>query len=143
MSSASGLLGPRSEQPHNSSEAVASHALVITRIFAPMTLHPRTARAVFVTPVTPECRRHLCAPPAGPGKRRIPRLVGSDQWLQRGTALSQTPPFGRRVIEGKGSGRSFCASRTKRCAIVARMSTVSIMAKRLPMQTRGPPPNGM
>ena len=54
MSSASGLPGPISEQPHNSIERTASDALVIRRIFAPITAHPGTARAVFVTHITSE-----------------------------------------------------------------------------------------
>jgi hypothetical protein len=54
MSSASGLLGPISEQPHKSVEMIASDALVIRSIFAPITAHPGTPRVVFVTCITTE-----------------------------------------------------------------------------------------
>ena len=54
MSSASGLPGPISEHPHNSIERAASDALVIKRIFAPITAYPGTAGAVFVTRITSE-----------------------------------------------------------------------------------------
>ena len=53
-SRASGLLGPISEQPHNSIETAASDALVITRIFAPFAAQPRTGRVLFVTHITSE-----------------------------------------------------------------------------------------
>ena len=58
MSSASGLLGPSSEQLHNSIETIASDALVITRIFAPITAHPERRAWLFVTRITSETPLH-------------------------------------------------------------------------------------
>jgi len=52
MSWASGLSAPISEQPHNSIETAASDALVIRRIFAPITAHAGTGRVIFVTHIT-------------------------------------------------------------------------------------------
>jgi hypothetical protein len=52
------LFGPISEQPHNSIKTIDSDALVITRIVAPITAHPETPHAVFVTRITTETPRH-------------------------------------------------------------------------------------
>ena len=72
MSSASGLPGPISEQPHNSIERAASDTLVIRRIFAPITAHPGTARAVFVTHITSETPSHRQAALCGALRENSP-----------------------------------------------------------------------
>src|SRR5215212_4340109 len=59
--------------------------------------------------------------------------------LRLALSLSHTPPLGRKVIDGNGvTLRSRCHSIEKRCAIVISNRTASIMAKRWPMQMRGP-----
>src|SRR5262245_24869056 len=80
MSIACGPLGASSEQPHNSIETVASAALVIRGIFAPITAQLGTARVVFVTPITSE--KH---PPSAGGA-----LTG-DVRVIRGATLSKQP----------------------------------------------------
>jgi hypothetical protein len=80
-SRASGLLGPISEQPHNSIETAASDALVIKRIFTPIAAHPRTGRVVFVTRITSKWRTgdsRRCGV-ADEVREEVPRWISGDQ----------------------------------------------------------------
>ena len=56
---------------------------------------------------------------------------------KRNVSLGRVPNFGSRRI---GCFTSNCGRH--RCAIVARISVPSIVAKPSPIHTRGPPPNG-
>jgi hypothetical protein len=98
-----------------------------------------------------------------PNRRRvasgIPRAVPSRRMRARSAQLSRhwvrpgrfyrslirrrRPPRGRRVTLGnRRSSVSGVGSKRNRCDVLASTSLASIIANRLPMQTRGPPPNG-
>ena len=70
------------------------------------------------------------------GKEGTADLLGD--MLSKGAGSRDALAFAQ-AVDGAGGSLSFGSSRE---AIVAKMSCASIMAKLLPMHTRGPPPNG-
>src|SRR5579884_3969357 len=60
-----------------------------------------------------------------------------------GLSVMRMPYFGRRVTRGwKTTGKLGTRSGVYRCKMVASSNFVSIWAKGMPMQMRGPAPNG-
>jgi hypothetical protein len=78
MSTASGLLGSISEQPHDSIRTAANEALFIIFIVTPIPAHPGWPRAVFVTRVTTEAPR----PWQGAQEVQQVLLIGGAQRLE-------------------------------------------------------------
>src|SRR5215831_6011448 len=94
-----------SEQPHSSIETVASAALVITRIFAPITADPGTPRALIVTCITPASNTPLSLPCRGELIERLKRWQPMPTKYEAPAFFMAAKPRAR--LMGRRGARSF------------------------------------